>query len=888
MPRGTFASWSLRRVEGKRRRGRGVAGLKPQLLSLEERSLPAAIVPIPASNPRVALSTIFWNGEAKPLGPNGLPNILSPEAAGAAKTVKITNNSPTTIYPFLRGQNDGQDPNATPAAAYDPQDVSNHEFRQYLGYSGPAGRQFLGLPSGASITVQVPLALWDGDNLYIATDGDNLTSPTLFGYDAGASISIAAAAPVSGSTWIQASSGYGAGFKPLVMFYFSSGDPITLPNDAPAQLTEVTFRDQYLSQFITDVNQTFPLVNYDVSYVNNMVAPVSMAAGSVPITYQTNPAPAPPTYYGRQDFGWLATNRALGTFTKAIGNFNTNSGTSSIGQYFGGKGWPQYYDPDTANNNIPSGANLFANSPLNVGQGLVHTSTYDSNRWLLTSAGSSPIQAGGAGVGIQGFVRPNNPQRIFLGGRSRQFANDLRAMLQDGPVNVALAGTTTTLATVTGYNPGYGGMPWVTLAAPIAPSGPSGKVYAFTRTASDYATTAITNLWYSWAQYYVQQTAGLAPQSAQATLTFQGANATNLITLTSPPPGPLVAGMTVSAPTGVPAGTTILKVDGSKIYLSRIPDDSTPATQQYSFGNPQPIPYDAKYTTPYTLSFTADATPDAVRFAGSVYEAMAVEAGVNPLPPSYLPYSMNLVSQVIQFYAKIPDYDRPQHIGAELVGQVRDVVKSILRGVYDYYAVPDQSMWYPNPSKPPTTLTSGQNFNVFSLDPYVWFVHDVQQMSAYGFSVDDDVSNPTATGPLLDATGGPNHGPSQLQIGFGGTGGLGNPNQWFPTIPWGAMNTWGTLSFLQAPNNPYDGAPIVTFNAQNGVDPLMIYNQINNPGDGQVGAIISAPGYLPPGTQLVFKGPVSGTIPQIVLKLPKGTSMKPSDGPIAVQISAQA
>lgn len=50
------------------------------------------------------------------------------------------------------------------------------------------------------------------------------------------------------------------------MFYFSDGLPKTVPDDAPAQLTEITFRDPYLTQFITDPAQPFPLLNYDVSY----------------------------------------------------------------------------------------------------------------------------------------------------------------------------------------------------------------------------------------------------------------------------------------------------------------------------------------------------------------------------------------------------------------------------------------------------------------------------------------------------------------------------------------------------------------------------------------------------------------------------------------------
>lgn len=200
--------------------------------------------------------------------------------------------------------------------------------------------------------------------------------------------------------------------------------------------------------------------------------------------------------------------------------------------------------------------------------------------------------------------------------------------------------------------------------------------------------------------------------------------------------------------------------------------------------------------------------------------------------------------------------------GPILVGEVRDIVKSILRGVYDFEAAPDQTKWYPNPSD----AAGGQKFNVYNLDPYVWFVHHVLQMSAYGFSVDDDVSNPTATGPLLSADGTPNHFPSQLQIDFGGIGGLGNKSQWFPTTPWGTLQTTPTESVTAiisvVPSGEFKGYSMVTFQGPNA---LKLYNQINNPGTGQVGAYILAPGFIVPGTTLIHKGPISGTDPQIVL-----------------------
>ncbi len=862
------------------------------MLLARSGSVPLAglAIPIPSSNKQVELSKIFWNGEPQPLAPKGgLSNIPSPAASGAAKTITITNSSSSTIYPFLRGQNNGTDPHSN-NQYYDPQDIHGHEFREYIGYSLPSGKTFFGLPSGASITIQVPLALWDGDNLFIATDGKDLTSSNIFGYDSTAWVTIAGAGQqVSGTTWVQTSTGYSGGRTPLVMFYYSNNSPLTLPNDAPAQLTEITFRDQYLTHFITDVNQTFPLINYDVSYVNNMVAPVSMEASDVPITYQTNPLPDPPTYYGFQDYGWLATNRNTATFEGAMAAFINNTGAASVGQYFNGKGWPQYYNPTAGDLNIPSGANVFANSPLNPGLTYnIHLSSYDSNRWLLTSNGDAPITAGGGGYGQQGYVHSDSTKRIYLNNPTAQFVSDLQAMLKAGAVNITLPGSSDVLATVSKFvaNPPGGGQPYVDVSTTLAPNTPYGAIYAFSRPVSDYAVTAITNLWYSWAQYYVQQSANFVDEPISATLSYTGKNATNVITLASTPTQQLLPGMQVSAP-GLPAGTTIVKVDGDKIHLSQIPADGTATNQIYTFSKPTPIKYDPVYTTPYTLSFDADHAPGAKLFAASVYEAMSAEAGVDPLPFSYLPYSMNLVSQVIQFYAKLPGYGRTN--GPALVADVRDVVKSVLRGVYDYNAVPDQSKWYPNPGTVPTGLTSGQNFNVFNLDPYVWFVHDVQGMSAYGFSVDDDVSNPTATGPLLAADGSANHYPNNLQIDFGGTQGLGNPNQWYPTVPWGALQAWATIGTVpDIPNNPNSGKPMITIVGRNSInqnDALTIYNQINNPGTGQVGATITAsPGYFKPGTTLIFKGPVSGTIPQIVLSQ---TANRTTSRPIPVTITGE-
>jgi len=851
---------------------------KRYLENLEDRCLLAIVVPIPTSNPVVELSTIFWNGEKEPLNPDGKGklNIPAPYEVGAAKTITIINNSDDTIFPFLRGQNSGTDPNSSNKGPYDPQDLVNHEFREYIGYSKD-GSNYLGLPKEASITVQVPLVLWDGNNLYIATDGTNLTTPSIFGYDATAKITIADSnTKHSGTIWVTASSNFPDGKSPLAMFYFSNLAPVTVPTAAPAQLTEVTFRDPYLTHFIDDPNQTFPLLNYDVSYVNNLVAPVAMAASHVPITYQINPDP-PPHYFGYEDFGWLATASDTKTFQDAIDKFTKNAGNASIGNYFPDRqGWPEYYNPNPKDFNIPAGSNLFAESPLNaMGTQLVHTSSYDSNRWLLTSSGDAPIQAGGAGVGQQGFVRDGMTDRIYLNNPSKVFSSDLKAMLKEGVVNVFFPGSSEVLAKVIDYTPNSKeGMPYVTLDKSITPTGDAGKIFAFIRPATDYAITAITNLWFSWAQYYVEQYKNFAPESIQATLHLNDKDKlTNEIILDSAPQVPLAPGMKVAA-TGIPAGTTILRVEGNHVFLTQIPNDGTPSTQQYTFSKPEAIPYDPKYTTPFSppLQFSDEEAPNAKLFAGSVYTAMAAESvGLPPSP--YLPFAMNLVSQVIQFYAKIPGFDKPT--GPALVGQVRDVVKSILRGVYDFNKVPDQTQWYPDPKK----QTGGQKFNVYNLDPYVWFVHRVLGMSAYGFSVDDDVANPTATGPLLGPDSAPNHFPNNLQIGFGGTGGFGNTKQWFPTTPWGGFTTMATIHIQ--PDGEFKGRAVLKFEGPM-EEALKLYNQINNPGTGEVGAYVFAPEYIVPGTTLVHKGPTSGLIPEIVLS----QNAISTDTPIQVKIQA--
>lgn len=116
--------------------------------------------------------------------------------------------------------------------------------------------------------------------------------------------------------------------------------------------------------------------------------------------------------------------------------------------------------------------------------------------------------------------------------------------------------------------------------------------------------------------------------------------------------------------------------------------------------------------------------------------------------------------------------------GQMVIAMIRDMIKSVLRGVSDFTKFPDlldekghHLQWYPDPAEE----HGGQPFNVFNLDPFVWFVHEILGFSGYGFSVDDDTANVGAGGA------------TQLQITVGGPKGLKNTDIWTVQAPYGPV-----------------------------------------------------------------------------------------------------
>jgi hypothetical protein len=582
------------------------------------------------------------------------------------------------------------------------------------------------------------------------------------------------------------------------------------------------------------------------------------------------------------------TEKDKATFDKLLAEFVDNTGKNKLLEnYFGGKGWPEYYEPATIPNIvIPSGGNVFQQSPL------ANKPSPYANHYLLTSSGKGPLVVTGIGGALLDgsnmikFAPPQPNMEIF-----KQLK---KGMLVLNTGDSKLIKPQTTIKDV-GIKDGK---PFIELSQPAGVGdNQSGYSLDFKTPLSDYAVTDITKLWYSWAKYYVTKVFTNYPTRLGAKLAYKppttAAPNYNAFTLSAAPKRPLLVGMAVSGQSWIKPGvTTILRITNSKgvpigsanaagdiIYLSRLPSSTpTAGDHSYTFAKPTAIPHSDQVKT-YDLTFDDAEKAKAQLFAGSVYEVMAAEAATvspNPKPPS-LNSSQLVVSNVITFNANLPD-DKITPGGVDLTGQVRDVVKSLLRGVWNFEAVPQQKEWYPNPA----AHTGGKDFNVYNLDPYAWFVRSPQALGTFGysFSIDDDVSNPSAPGPILkNGATSPtdyNHLPNNLQIEVGGTSQLTNKNAWFPTLRWGTISTDATITKYAGNNPKFVNDYMITLTSAHA---MTLFHKIFPPGPGEVGATVSAAGYLKPGTTVTFLGPNGLDKPQIILsKAPiKTTGDQPSD-----------
>jgi hypothetical protein len=612
-----------------------------------------------------------------------------------------------------------------------------------------------------------------------------------------------------------------SGLDGKIMWYHALASQ-TPANDAPDQLLEMTFRDDYLSGLSTAQHGLIPeseqhaLVNYDVSYVDSILQPVAMEATNVPIQNFPTDDPA---------FGWIGASQTVDQLQGKIAAFASNDpSVNGLGQYFGGNGYPSYYYPNTSASGVklPSGQNLFGDSPYNDVR-----SSYDNNLYALTSGGATTIGQ------VVGGTPQNTSDADYLWLSTSP--NDLPKLKA---LAAGLAGGSQYDVTSSGGDllPGTK----LTKVALDAQGQPTGQVflsttttgthapyvYTFSRPAQDYAANRIINLWYSWANYYVQN-AGVAPQSLLASTTKDS----RLIKLSSAiAPGTLVPGMAVQG-ANIPAGATIMEVgsDGLSIYLSKVASATTTAPESYSFTPPQmsAILGSNDPAVGTLIKFTGLDPTTALAFAQNAYEVMTAMSTIAPDGSTH-PLSVQLMFNVIGCnVGKLKNIQGTGEDKDAISNDIRDMTKSLLRGVTDFATdVESDGHWYPDPSVP----TGGQDFNVYNLDPFVWFVHKRLGLSGYGFSVDDDVADVGA-----DLA-------TKLSVGIAG---LGNPGDAF-ALPQQAEWTFG------APYGPLTSTATVGADLKSlSLSDSKVFWQLFPSDDsaGFVGALVNGPG-VQPGTRL--------------------------------------
>jgi hypothetical protein len=592
----------------------------------------------------------------------------------------------------------------------------------------------------------------------------------------------------------------------LVMWYHAL-NPNVPNNDAPYQLTEVTFRGTFydpsinkgtgFAYFFDQSGNGNPksspfdglkkdLADYDISFVDSINMPVAMEARNVPVP-GTNPQP----------FGWVGSGQNLEDFQKALVAFSTTNQSgkndNSLGKYFAsmaypsGRGYPSYVNIDPGNLKLPAGQNLFLNS-IAVPGGVADIKYYksftdgsfiDQPLFALTNGGTGPSQltmgsdkahpSQGTNLGLR---TTTDADRFSLGLIAQNFAAGFSYNVNySGPMGRSgFAGTVVGI-----YKDGV-------VLDRNAPANPNfDLVYTFKLLQKDYAAGGIAGLWYSWAKYY-------ADHMATPAKTFDGTITDNIITLKTPSQAmQLFPGMTVTDANGagIPAGCVILYISADqKIHLS---EKATGSPTSFKFALPvfdkatgsTAIAGFDPVNTPlvtWSLQNATQAQKDyALSFAQTVYVVMSAwsVSVTNPGIPAWDQLLVNIIGGNLS-----TDFLPHQDTNHDVKNTLTNMSKSALRGVPDYTSplYSDPSQWYPDPARPAPGLT-GLAYNAYNLDPFVWFIHDKLGLSAYAFALDDDVGNVEAGGA------------TQVDISVGGLNGLLNKDPYSAAAQWGVVAT---------------------------------------------------------------------------------------------------
>lgn len=377
------------------------------------------------------------------------------------------------------------------------------------------------------------------------------------------------------------------------------------------------------------------------------------------------------------------------------------------------------------------------------------------------------------------------------------------------------------------------------------------RAFAFSGAVSDYASDRLFGLWYGWADYYrslIQSKSpavGAFPTTATIaegtrTLTFPGG--TDLSNLY---PGMVVTGPGLyTDPADPTTTTTISRIDGNTIYLSKVAKPGG-GSGNYTFDLPRAIQRSAE-VVPLAFDFSGLSVADKAQadaFAQTVYTVMdtwgTIPASKDPLNTHS--YSNQLLSNIIGGNVTQILYlgTEKTPIWEELTAEFRDASKSAERGVPDF-KLPQfdeaSGLWYTDPTQ---TITGAKvdgkpaTYNLYTLDPYAWFVHKKLGVSGYAFSLDDDSADVGAENSR------------SLTITIGGIQKLPNPAEWSFGAPYGPVKGNGTATVIGA---GFDQAT----NPDRIVGlPADLLKQLGNPnpGEGKLGALVIGPG-IAPGTRV--------------------------------------
>lgn len=665
-------------------------------------------------------------------------------------------------------------------------------------------------------------------------------------------------------------------------------------NVAPFQLTEFTFRGEFYNKavnvgtgfdWLLDGNDTHDplgvyassihdIADYDISFVDTISLPVAMEATGVTISGTSSQAP----------FGWVGSSQTIDDFQKALQDFTSTNApgtnTNFLGQYFDGKGYPSYNVIQEGSLKLPAAQNVFFSSPLVQGVSSIQFymkfsdgSIIKAPMYALSTGGTGPSQIGIGGS--EDFVKTGgkNLGLATLGNLANQYAlsNFIGKNLAPGPDqqlwNVYDNNKQLNLGPVASiiYQDVQGKT--IPVGVTLKNSLPSGvsplDSFQFTPVLTDYAATRIASLWYSWAKYYADNVKSTPVNNLAGTIGTGKNN--NILTLTNPPSGlTLVPGMSVTG-TNVPAGCVILSVspDNKTIALSGVVAPGVNAT--FSFARPDfaSIP-GYNQLTPITFDFSKDTPQEkaaALPFAQTVFTVMSAWSVSVPSgkPLVWDPLMINIIGGNLN-NEYIP-------AGNENVQNALTILsKSALRGVPNYTSplYSDPSQWYPDPA----LAKGGQEYNVFNLNPFVWFIHQKLGLNAYAFALDDDIGNVEAGGS------------TNFDVNVGGLAGLPDPSDpsrmtlpnkdpYATTSQWGVVTTTATApgpksSVLGNLSNPNIGAQ------------LKVYNDAHH----AVGTLVNGPG-VPSGTTVQYT-PIDNSAPQtnsIVLTAPVSTA--PPNAPYA-------